>query len=62
MATIISVGSGKGGVGKTVVAANIGLLLAQRGNRVVLADLDIGGADLHLLFGLLVGVIYGAAV
>ncbi len=53
MATIISVGSGKGGVGKSVVAANVGLLLARRGERVVLVDLDVGGADLHVLFGLL---------
>lgn len=53
MATIISIASGKGGVGKSVIAANLALLLAKQGKRVVLADLDIGGADLHILFGLL---------
>lgn len=53
MATIVSVGSGKGGVGKSVVAANLAMLLAKRGKRVVLADLDVGGADAHILFGLL---------
>ncbi|WP_447603154.1 P-loop NTPase [Nitrospira sp. Nam80] len=53
MATIISVGSGKGGVGKSVIAANLALLLAKHGKRVVLADLDVGGADSHILFGLL---------
>ncbi len=53
MATIISVGSGKGGVGKSIVAANLGLLLARQGKRVVMVDLDVGGADLHVLFGLL---------
>jgi flagellar biosynthesis protein FlhG len=53
MATIISVGSGKGGVGKSVIAANLALLLAKNGKRVVLADLDVGGADAHILFGLL---------
>lgn len=53
MATIISIASGKGGVGKSVVSANIALLLAKRGRRVILADLDIGGADSHILFGLL---------
>ena len=53
MARLISVASGKGGVGKSVVVANLGLLLAKRGKRVVLADLDVGGANLHLLFGLL---------
>lgn len=53
MATIISVASGKGGVGKSVLVGNLGLLLARRGLHVVLADLDVGGADLHILFGLL---------
>jgi flagellar biosynthesis protein FlhG len=53
MATIISIASGKGGVGKSVIAANLAVLLARRGNRVVLADFDVGGADAHLLFGYL---------
>jgi flagellar biosynthesis protein FlhG len=53
MATIVSVASGKGGVGKSVLVSNLGLLLAQQGRRVVLVDLDVGGADLHILFGLL---------
>lgn len=53
MASIVSVASGKGGVGKSVLAANLALLLAKRGRRVVLADLDVGGADIHILFGLL---------
>ncbi|MDH4187378.1 MAG: P-loop NTPase [Nitrospira sp.] len=53
MATIVSIASGKGGVGKSVVSANLALLLAKRGKRVILADLDIGGADSHILFGLL---------
>lgn len=53
MASIISIASGKGGVGKSVVAANLSVLLAQHGKRVVLVDLDTGGADSHVLFGLL---------
>jgi len=53
MATIVSIASGKGGVGKSVVASNLGLLLAREGKRVVLVDMDIGGANLHVLFGLL---------
>ncbi len=53
MARIISVASGKGGVGKSVVAANLALILAQSKKQVVLADLDIGGADAHVLLGLL---------
>jgi flagellar biosynthesis protein FlhG len=52
MAQIVSIASGKGGVGKSVVAANLALLLAKRGRRVVLADLDVGGADSHVLFGM----------
>ena len=52
MTKIVSIASGKGGVGKSVVAANLAILLAQRGQRVVLADLDLGGADSHILFGL----------
>ncbi|HJT18914.1 MAG TPA: P-loop NTPase [Nitrospira sp.] len=53
MAHIVSVASGKGGVGKSVVAANLALLLAKRGRRVILADLDLGGADCHVMFGFL---------
>ena len=53
MATIVSFASGKGGVGKSVIAANLALLLAKKGKRVTLADLDIGGADIHILFGLM---------
>jgi flagellar biosynthesis protein FlhG len=33
--------------------ANLALLLAKKGKRAPLADLDIGGADIHILFGLM---------
>jgi flagellar biosynthesis protein FlhG len=52
MPTMISIASGKDGVGKSVIAANLSLLLAKKGKQVVLADLDVGGADAHVLFGL----------
>jgi flagellar biosynthesis protein FlhG len=52
MPCIISVASGKGGVGKSMVVSNLGLLLAKKGFRVTLVDLDIGGANLHILFGM----------
>lgn len=52
MAITISVGSGKGGTGKSMVIANLGLLLAKAGRRVCVADLDLGGADIHILYGL----------
>lgn len=52
MAVTISIGSGKGGTGKTMLLCNLALLLAKKGKKVCLLDLDIGGADAHLLFGL----------
>lgn len=52
MATILSVASGKGGVGKSMVVSNLGLLLSRKGKKVILVDLDIGGANLHILFGM----------
>ncbi|HUJ25395.1 MAG TPA: P-loop NTPase, partial [Myxococcales bacterium] len=51
MAAIVSFASGKGGVGKSTTVSNLGLLLARGGRSVVMLDLDVGGADLHILFG-----------
>ncbi len=48
---IIAIGGGKGGIGKTLVSANLGIALAQRGFRVVLVDADLGGANLHTCLG-----------
>ena len=48
---IIPVASGKGGVGKSLVSANLGVALAQVGLRVVIADLDLGASNLHLVLG-----------
>jgi flagellar biosynthesis protein FlhG len=48
---ILPVASGKGGVGKSLVAANLGVAFAQAGQRVVLADLDLGASNLHLVLG-----------
>jgi flagellar biosynthesis protein FlhG len=47
----ISVGGGKGGIGKSCFAANCGISLALRGKRVVLVDTDIGAANLHTFVG-----------
>lgn len=49
--TILAVGGAKGGVGKSVLATNLAVGLSLLGQRVVLADLDLGGADAHLLLG-----------
>jgi flagellar biosynthesis protein FlhG len=48
---IIPVASGKGGVGKSLVSANLGVAFAQAGQRVILADLDLGASNLHLVLG-----------
>ncbi|MDR2209914.1 MAG: P-loop NTPase [Spirochaetaceae bacterium] len=48
---IIPIASGKGGVGKSLVAANLAVALAQAGQRVVLADMDLGASNLHLVLG-----------
>ena len=50
---IIALGSGKGGVGKTVLSASLGIGLAALGKDVVLVDADFGGANLHTCMGIL---------
>jgi flagellar biosynthesis protein FlhG len=49
---IWAIGGGKGGVGKSVLAANLGVVLAKRRERVVVVDADLGGANLHTIFGM----------
>ena len=48
---IIAVGGAKGGIGKSIFSANLGVYLSTRKNRTVLTDLDLGGANLHLYLG-----------
>jgi len=48
---IVAVGGGKGGIGKSLVSANLGIALAQRGSSVILVDADLGGANLHSCLG-----------
>ena len=48
---IIPVASGKGGVGKSLLSANLAIALGQSGKKVVLADLDLGASNLHLVIG-----------
>jgi septum site-determining protein MinD len=55
---VIVITSGKGGVGKTTTASNIGLGLARLGKKVCLMDGDIGLRNLDLLLGLENRVIY----
>ncbi|AFY95748.1 septum site-determining protein MinD [Chamaesiphon minutus] len=60
MTRIIVVTSGKGGVGKTTVTANLGMTLAKMGHRVALVDGDFGLRNLDLLLGLENRVVYTA--
>jgi len=49
--SIVAISSGKGGVGKSMVAANLAAAFASRGNRVGLLDADIYGPNIPLMFG-----------
>ena len=48
---VLVVGSGKGGVGKSTVAANLACALAARGHRVGLMDADLCGPSIGMMFG-----------
>ncbi len=49
---IWAIGGGKGGTGKTFVTSSMGTYLASKGKRIVLIDVDIGGANLHSFLGI----------
>ncbi len=49
---VLSITSGKGGVGKTNIVANVGLALARLGQRVLIFDTDLGLANIDILLGL----------
>ncbi len=50
---IVAVAGGKGGVGKSTVAANLALAIGRLGQRVALVDADLGAANLHTMMGAL---------
>jgi|LNFM01.1.fsa_nt_gb flagellar biosynthesis protein FlhG len=50
--TVIAVTSGKGGVGKTNISANLAIALGQRGARVLAIDADLGLANMDIIMGL----------
>lgn len=58
MGEIIVVTSGKGGVGKTTVAANLGAALAVSGARVCVADADMGLRNVDIVFGMQNDIVY----
>ncbi len=58
MSEVIVITSGKGGVGKTTTAANIGIGLARLNKKVVLVDTDIGLRNLDVVIGLENRIVY----
>ena len=58
MGEAIAITSGKGGVGKSSVCINMGMVLAQKGYRVCLIDVDLGLKNLDVMLGLENRVIY----
>jgi septum site-determining protein MinD len=55
---VVTITSGKGGVGKTTAAANLGVALARLGKRVVTIDADIGLRNLDVVMGLENRIVY----
>jgi len=52
MTILLGVGGGKGGVGKSVVASNLSIAMADIGLRTILVDLDLGAPNQHTLLGI----------
>ncbi|MGB0679839.1 MAG: MinD/ParA family ATP-binding protein, partial [Polyangiales bacterium] len=52
LSLLVAVGGGKGGVGKSLVAANLAIACARLGLRVVAVDADLGAANLHTMFAI----------
>ena len=57
-AQIVTITSGKGGVGKTTAVASLGIALAARGQKVVCIDGDIGLRNLDVIMGLENRIVY----
>jgi septum site-determining protein MinD len=57
-AKVVTVTSGKGGVGKSTTTANLGIALARMGKKVVMIDADIGLRNLDVIMGLENRIVY----
>jgi septum site-determining protein MinD len=55
---VLTITSGKGGVGKTTTSANLGTALAMAGQRVVVVDADLGLRNLDIVMGLESRIVY----
>ena len=55
---VVTISSGKGGVGKTTATANLGISLASLGKKVVVIDADIGLRNLDIIMGLENRIVY----
>lgn len=52
MTRVIAIASGKGGTGKTVITANLGVALVELGKDVIIIDIDLAMANLELVLGM----------
>ena len=52
MSRTIAIASGKGGVGKTTITANLGIAIARTGKKVAIVDADLDMANLELALGM----------
>ncbi|MCS6998296.1 MAG: MinD/ParA family protein [Aquificaceae bacterium] len=48
----LSIASGKGGVGKTLITVNMGRIIGKNGNKVLIVDGDLGLSNIHLMLGI----------
>ncbi|MGL2817435.1 AAA family ATPase, partial [Helicobacter pylori] len=58
MAIVVTITSGKGGVGKSTTTANLAIGLAESGKKVVAVDFDIGLRNLDMILGLENRIVY----